>query len=163
MDRMNKDNQHQLQTATFAAGCFWGVQEVFDQTPGVKETTVGYTGGEVKNPTYEMVCFGKTGHAEAVELKFDPKEISYEQLLDVFWDNHNPTTPNRQGPDVGSQYRSVIFYHNSKQKAIAEKSKKALEKSGKWPSPIVTAIVPAQTFYRAEGYHQKYHQKHGGV
>lgn len=153
-------NQQRLHTASFAAGCFWGVQEVFDKIPGVEETTVGYAGGHVENPTYEMVCANKTGHAEAVEVKFDPKEVSYEQLLDMFWGNHNPTTPNRQGPDHGSQYRSVIFYHTNKQKAIAEKSKKALEQSGKWPDPIVTEIVPATNFYRAEEYHQKYNKKH---
>lgn len=151
----------QLETATLAAGCFWGVQAVFDKIPGVKETTVGYAGGHVEHPTYAMVCSDKTGHAEAVAIKYDPNEVSYQQLLDVFWHNHNPTTKNRQGPDVGSQYRSVIFYHDSKQKAIAEKSKKALKESGKWPDPIVTEIVPATTFYRAEEYHQKYNLKHG--
>lgn len=147
------------QLAVFAAGCFWGVQDTFDQIPGVKETAVGYTGGHLDNPTYEMVCSDTTGHAEAVEIKYDPEEVSYGQLLDIFWLSHNPTTPNRQGPDHGSQYRSVIFYHTNEQKAIAEKSKKELEQSGKWSDPIVTKIVPAPKFWPAEEYHQKYHQK----
>lgn len=152
-----------LRMATFAAGCFWGAQDQFDKIHGVKETTVGYAGGNTENPTYEMVCSDKTGHAEAVEVKYDPKEVSYEQLLNVFWNKHNPTTPNRQGPDHGSQYRSVIFYHSNEQKAIAEESKKELDQSGRWQDPIVTEIVPASTFYRAEEYHQKYNQKHSGV
>jgi len=147
--------------ATFGAGCFWHVEDLLHKTKGVKSTAVGYIGGQLPNPTYEEVCTDKTGHAEAVEVDYDPDKISYKELLDVFWENHNPTTLNRQGPDVGIQYRSVIFYHNEKQKEIAENSKKSLEKSGKYDSPIVTEIVPAPIFYKAEEYHQKYFKKHG--
>jgi peptide-methionine (S)-S-oxide reductase len=146
--------------ATFGAGCFWHVEDLLDKTMGVKSTTVGYIGGQLPNPTYEEVCTDKTGHAEAVEVEYDPDEISYQELLDVFWNNHNPTTLNRQGPDVGVQYRSAIFYHNQEQKEIAEKSKQALEQSGKYERPIVTEIVPAPLFYKAEEYHQKYFKKH---
>jgi len=147
--------------ATFGAGCFWHVEDLLHKTKGVKSTAVGYIGGQLPNPTYEEVCTDKTGHAEAVEVDYDPDKISYKELLDVFWANHNPTTLNRQGPDVGIQYRSAIFYHNEKQKEIAENSKESLEKSGKYDSPIVTEIVPATTFYKAEEYHQKYFKKHG--
>ena len=147
--------------ATFGAGCFWHVEDLLAKTKGVKSTKVGYTGGQLPNPTYEEVCTDRTGHAEAVEVEFDPEEISFEELLDVFWNNHNPTTLNRQGPDVGIQYRSAIFYHDDKQKEIAEKSKQSLSKSGKYDNPIVTEIVPAPTFYDAEEYHQKYFKKHG--
>lgn len=147
--------------ATFAAGCFWGVEETFRQLPGVVDTKVGYTGGNCPDPTYEMVCSDATGHAEAVEVTFDPTKINYEKLLGVFWDNHNPTTKNRQGPDIGDQYRSGIFYHSPEQKRIAEESKAELEKSGKWKAPIVTEIVAATTFYSAEEYHQKYLMKRG--
>ena len=147
--------------ATFGAGCFWHVEDLLGKTKGVKSTKVGYTGGQLPNPTYEEVCTDKTGHAEAVEIEYDPDEISYEELLDVFWNNHNPTTLNRQGPDMGIQYRSAIFYHNDEQKNIAEKSKQLLEKSGRHENPIVTQIVPAPTFYKAEEYHQKYFKKHG--
>jgi len=147
--------------ATFGAGCFWHVEDLLHKTKGVKSTAVGYIGGQLPNPTYEEVCTDKTGHAEAVEVDYDPDKISYKELLDVFWANHNPTTLNRQGPDVGIQYRSAIFYHNEKQKEIAENSKESLEKSGKYDSPIVTEIVPAITFYKAEEYHQKYFKKHG--
>ena len=150
-----------LETATFGAGCFWGVEDVFMKIKGVKETEVGFMGGKTKNPTYEEVCTDKTGHAEVVHLKFDPKEISYEELLNIFWGIHNPTSLNRQGPDFGTQYRSAIFYHNKNQKEAAEKSKADLEKSGKYDKPIVTEIAPASEFYRAEEYHQKYHQKQG--
>ena len=150
-----------LEEAAFGAGCFWGVEDAFMKIKGVKETEVGFMGGKTKNPTYKEVCTDKTGHAEVVHLKFDPKEISYEELLNIFWGIHNPTSLNRQGPDFGSQYRSVIFYYNKKQKEAAEKSKEELEKSGKYDKPIVTEIVPAPEFYRAEEYHQKYHQKHG--
>lgn len=145
----------------FGAGCFWRVEEIFRKLPGVKETSVGYAGGTIENPTYEDVCSDRTGHAEVVQVSYDPKEISYEKLLNVFWENHNPTTPNRQGPDVGTQYRSVIFYHNDDQKNIAEKSKEELEKSGKFKNPIVTEIVDAKPFYKAEEYHQRYLQKRG--
>ena len=147
--------------ATFGAGCFWHVEDLLDKTKGVKSTAVGYIGGQLPNPTYEEVCTDKTGHAEAVEVEYDPDEISYQELLDVFWNNHNPTTLNRQGPDVGVQYRSAIFYHDEEQKKIAEKSKQALEQSGKYANPIVTEIVPAPLFYKAEEYHQKYFKKHG--
>ena len=147
--------------ATFGAGCFWHVEDLLNKTKGVKSTAVGYIGGQLQNPTYEEVCTDKTGHAEAVEVEYDPNEISFQELLDVFWSNHNPTTLNRQGPDVGIQYRSAIFYHDETQKEIAENSKQSLEKSEKYDSPIVTEIVPAPTFYKAEEYHQKYFKKHG--
>jgi len=147
--------------ATFGAGCFWHVEDLLSKTKGVKSTKVGYIGGKLSNPTYEEVCTDKTGHAEAVEVEYDPDEISYEELLDVFWNNHNPTTLNRQGPDVGIQYRSAIFYHNDEQKEIAEKSKQTLDKSGQYENPIVTEIVPTPIFYKAEEYHQKYFKKHG--
>ncbi len=150
-----------LEKATFAAGCFWGIEDVFMQAKGVKRTTVGYTGGKTKNPTYEDVCSDETGHVEAVQVEFDPQNVSFEKLLQIFWDNHNPTTMNRQGPDVGSQYRSAIFYHSQKQKEIAEKSKQELEKSEKFKNKIVTQIVEAKEFFEAEEYHQKYNQKHG--
>jgi peptide-methionine (S)-S-oxide reductase len=147
--------------ATFGAGCFWHVEDLLNKTKGVKSTAVGYIGGQLPNPTYEEVCTDKTGHAEAVEVEYDPDEISFDELLDVFWSNHNPTTLNRQGPDVGIQYRSAIFYHDEKQKEIAESSKQSLDESGKFDNPIVTEIVPAPTFYKAEEYHQKYFKKHG--
>ncbi len=150
-----------MEKATFGAGCFWGVEERFRKIPGVIETAVGYEGGDIDNPTYKDVCTDTTGHAEVVEIDFDPSKVSYEELLEVFWANHNPTTKDRQGPDVGTQYRSVIFYHTPEQQALAEASKDALQESGKWKSPIVTQIVPAQTFYRAEEYHQKYLYKRG--
>lgn len=148
-----------LEVATFAAGCFWGVEEIFRKLKGVKETAVGYTGGHTKNPTYQQVCTDVTGHAEAVQLKYDPTEVSYEELLSVFWNMHNPTLLNRQGPDFGSQYRSAIFFHNSEQEVLAQKSKKKLASSGKFSRPIVTEIVPAVEFYKAEDYHQKYLMK----
>jgi peptide-methionine (S)-S-oxide reductase len=151
-----------LETATFAAGCFWGVEEIFRKTKGVKDAEVGYTGGYTENPTYEDVCTDKTGHAEAVRIKYDPKEVSYRELLKVFFENHDPTTPNRQGPDVGSQYRSAIFYHTLEQKEAAEKYRADLDKSGRFQNKIVTEIVPAGSFYRAEEYHQQYFAKHGG-
>ncbi|MDH5569568.1 MAG: peptide-methionine (S)-S-oxide reductase MsrA [Nitrosopumilus sp.] len=147
--------------ATFGAGCFWHVEDLLNKTKGVKSTQVGYIGGKLPNPTYEEVCTDKTGHAEAVEVEYNPDEISYDELLEVFWNNHNPTTLNRQGPDIGHQYRSAIFFHNEEQKEIAEKSKQELEKSGRFENSIVTEIVPAPTFYKAEEYHQKYFKKHG--
>jgi len=147
--------------ATFGAGCFWHVEDMLSKTKGVKSTKVGYIGGQLPNPTYDEVCTDKTGHAEAVQVEYDPDEISYEELLDVFWNNHNPTTLNRQGPDMGVQYRSVIFYHNDEQKEIAEKSKQTLDKSGQYEDHIVTEIVPTPTFYKAEEYHQQYFKKHG--
>jgi peptide-methionine (S)-S-oxide reductase len=145
--------------ATFGAGCFWGVEETFRKLKGVISTSVGYAGGNKETPTYEDVCTDKTGHAEVVEVEFDPSQIDYGQLLDVFWSSHNPTTLNRQGPDVGTQYRSVIFYHSPEQKAAAEKSK--TEKAAKFPRPIVTQIEPAPKFWRAEEYHQRYLEKRG--
>jgi peptide-methionine (S)-S-oxide reductase len=147
--------------ATFGAGCFWGVEETLRRLPGVSSTAVGYAGGAKENPTYEDVCSDATGHAEVVEVEFDPAEIAYTKLLDVFWSNHNPTTLNRQGPDVGTQYRSAIFYHSPEQKQQAEASKAALEKSGRFPRPIVTQIEPAPKFWRAEEYHQQYLRKRG--
>jgi peptide-methionine (S)-S-oxide reductase len=147
--------------ATFGAGCFWGVEETFRNLKGVVNTTVGYAGGTKENPTYEDVCTDETGHAEVVEVEFDSGQISYEQLLDVFWSSHNPTTANRQGADVGTQYRSVIFYHTPVQMAAAKASKQKLEKSGRFKRPVVTQIEPAPKFWRAEEYHQRYLQKRG--
>jgi peptide-methionine (S)-S-oxide reductase len=147
--------------ATFGAGCFWGVEATFQQLPGVTATAVGYTGGELKNPTYQDVCTDSTGHAEVVQVEFDPQQISYEQLLDVFWQNHDPTTLNRQGPDFGSQYRSAVFYHDEGQRQAAEAVKQRLQQSGKFRKPIVTEITPATEFYRAEEYHQQYLAKRG--
>ena len=149
-------------TATFAAGCFWGVQAEFDKVKGVVATTVGYSGGHTEKPTYKDVCSDTTGHAEAVQVVYDPTVVTYEHLLDTFWSMHDPTTSNQQGPDFGSQYRSVIFYHSPEQQAAASASKEMLEKAHRFPRPIVTEIVPAATFWRAEEYHQKYFQKHGG-
>ncbi len=150
-----------LETATFAAGCFWGVEETFRQVNGVKSTMVGYTGGTTKNPTYTDVCTDKTGHAESIQIEYDPAEISYERLLVVFWECHDPTTVNRQGPDFGTQYRSAIFFHNKKQEAAAIKSKEDAEKSGNFTGKIVTEIVPASEFYKAEEHHQQYLKKRG--
>jgi peptide-methionine (S)-S-oxide reductase len=147
--------------ATFGAGCFWGVEAAFRQVPGVIATAVGYEGGTLANPTYQDVCTDRTGHAEVVQVEYDPAKVSYEDLLKVFWENHNPTTRNRQGPDIGTQYRSVIFYQSPAQKQAAESSRDALEKRGKFKSPIVTEIVPTQTFYQAEDYHQQYLEKRG--
>ncbi len=150
-----------MATASFAAGCFWGVEAAFRQVEGVLDTAVGYAGGRLENPTYEDVCSGRTGHAETVEVEYDPARVSYEQLLDVFWENHDPTMLNRQGPDVGEQYRSAIFFHTPEQQAAATASKAKLEDSGKYKRPIVTQIQPASKFYRAEEYHQRYLEKHG--
>jgi len=147
--------------ATFGAGCFWGVEEMFRVLPGVLKTTVGYTGGKSEAPTYDQVCSHTTGHAEAVQIEFDPSVISYETLLSVFWDNHNPTQLNRQGPDVGDQYRSVIFFHTPEQEAAARASKQAIEDQHRWSQPIVTYIVPASEFFPAEEYHQQYLLKRG--
>ena len=151
----------QTEKATFAAGCFWGVEATFRQIKGVVATAVGYEGGAFSNPTYHDVCTDRTGHAEAVEVDYDPARVSYEQLLQVFWENHNPTTLNRQGPDVGTQYRSSIFYHTPEQQATATASKERLQASGKYRRPIVTEVVPASQFYRAEDYHQQYLEKRG--
>jgi len=150
-----------LKKATFAAGCFWGVEASFRQVKGVVSARVGYSGGHFKNPTYEDVCSDKTGHAEAVEIEYDPKKVSYQELLDVFWQIHDPTTLNRQGPDTGSQYRSVIFYNNPQQKALALESKEKLRQSKVYKAPIVTEIIPVKEFYPAEAYHQRYYEKHG--
>jgi peptide-methionine (S)-S-oxide reductase len=147
--------------ATFAAGCFWGVEATFRQLPGVISTRVGYTGGNSVNPTYHDVCTDRTGHAEAVEVEYDPTKISYDQLLNVFWENHDPTQLNRQGPDWGTQYRSVVFFHSPEQETAAKNSKKTLEESGRFNKPVVTQIVPATTFYEAEDYHQQYLEKRG--
>ena len=148
--------------ATFGAGCFWGVEEDFRKVPGVLQTAVGYSGGKTDNPTYEDVCSDETGHAEVVEVEYDPARVSYDQLLDVFWNGHNPTQLNRQGPDVGTQYRSAIFFHTPEQKAAAEASRRRLEASGRFGRPIVTEITPAGRFWRAEEYHQRYFEKRGG-
>ena len=150
-----------LAHAIFAAGCFWGVQAAFDAVPGVWSTRVGYTGGSAVNPSYEQVCRGNTGHAEAVEIAYDPEQISYDELLDVFFSIHNPTTRDRQGPDMGHQYRSAVFYLNAGQKEAAVAKILELNRSGKFPAPIVTEIVPAKTFYPAEDYHQDYLKKQG--
>ena len=149
------------QKAIFAAGCFWGVEETFRQQPGVVDTAVGYTGGKTSDPTYKEVCSDGTGHAEAVLVEYDPEKVSYERLLEVFWANHDPTTKNRQGPDIGSQYRSAIFFFSPEQERAARASKDALESAGKFRRPIVTEIVPAVPFYRAEEYHQRYLEKRG--
>jgi peptide-methionine (S)-S-oxide reductase len=153
----------ETQKATFAAGCFWGVEAAFRQVPGVKATAVGYEGGTTSNATYKEVCSGRTGHAEAVEVDFDPSQVSYDDLLNVFWSSHDPTTVNRQGPDVGTQYRSAIFFHTPEQQAAATASKEKLEKSGKLRRPIATQIVPATTFWRGEDYHQQYLEKRGAA
>jgi peptide-methionine (S)-S-oxide reductase len=147
--------------ATFAAGCFWGVEAAFRKVEGVVSTSVGYTGGTTENPTYEEVCTDRTGHAEAVEVVYDPDVVSYEELLEFFWSIHDPTTKNRQGPDAGSQYRSTIFYHDPEQEAAARARKERLQRSGLYEREIVTEIVPASEFYRAEEYHQRYFEKHG--
>jgi peptide-methionine (S)-S-oxide reductase len=147
--------------ATFGAGCFWGVEAAFQRVPGVLDTAVGYSGGETANPTYKDVCTDETGHAEVVQVTFDPAKVSYEELLKVFWQAHDPTQLNRQGPDVGTQYRSAIFFHTPEQEAVAKKSRAALEASGNLGRSVATEITPAGTFYRAEEYHQKYLQKRG--
>jgi len=154
---------NEVKTASFGAGCFWGIEAAFRKVPGVTATAAGYMGGTTKNPTYEQVCSGGTGHAEVVQVMYDPARVSYEDLLSVFWSVHNPTQLNRQGPDVGSNYRSVIFYHDADQARAARKSRDELQVSGRFGfGKIVTAIQPATEFWRAEEYHQQYFEKHGG-
>lgn len=150
-----------MEQATFAAGCFWGVEAAFRRSPGVVETSVGYTDGNTVNPTYPEVCTGNSGHAEAVQITFDPALVSYTQLLDIFWQCHDPTQHNRQGPDVGTQYRSAIFFHTPQQETAANASKTQQEKSGRFDKPIATEIVAASAYYRAEDYHQQYLEKRG--
>jgi peptide-methionine (S)-S-oxide reductase len=147
--------------ATFGAGCFWGVEATFRQVPGVVDAAVGYEGGTLPNPTYEDVCTDETGHAEVVEVTYDPGKVGYDRLLEVFWENHDPTQVNRQGPDVGRQYRSAIFFHTPEQREAAQASKERLQKSGRFRRPIATEITPASTFWRAEEYHQRYLEKRG--
>lgn len=150
-----------MEKATFGAGCFWGVESEFRRIPGVVDALAGYAGGNLDNPTYRDVCTGRTNHAEVVQVEFDPARVSYDQLLDHFWQLHDPTTLNRQGPDYGTQYRSAIFYHSAEQKAAAEASKAKWDQSGKFRRPIVTEIVPAASFWKAEDYHQRYLEKRG--
>jgi peptide-methionine (S)-S-oxide reductase len=150
-----------MEKATFGAGCFWGVEAAFRQVEGVVSTTVGYMGGTLKNPTYKDVCTDRTGHAEVVQVEYDHLKVSYDELLNVFWANHDPTTLNRQGPDTGTQYRSVIFFHSPQQEAAARASKERLQASGKYRRPVVTEVVPAAEFWRAEEYHQQYLEKRG--
>jgi peptide-methionine (S)-S-oxide reductase len=147
--------------AIFGAGCFWGVESAFRELDGVVDVTVGYAGGTVDQPTYRMVCSGKSGHAEVVRVEYDPSRVSFEKLVELFWQIHDPTTLNRQGPDIGTQYRSVIFYSHERERAAAEESKRRLDESGKFRRPIVTQIVPAAEFYPAEDYHQRYYEKMG--
>ncbi len=151
-----------MQEATFASGCFWGVESAFRKVNGVSSTEVGYTGGHSEDPDYRAVCSGRTGHAEAVRLAFDPARVSYEELLELFWGIHDPTTPNRQGPDVGTQYRSAVFFHEPEQEAAATASKQRLTAAGRFRGAVVTEIVPAGPFHRAETYHQQYFEKQGG-
>ncbi|HUS18553.1 MAG TPA: peptide-methionine (S)-S-oxide reductase MsrA [Terriglobales bacterium] len=154
-------NEVIMEKATFGAGCFWGVEASFRELPGVVDSQVGYLGGTLENPTYKDVCSGSTGHAEVVQVSYDPAQVSYEQLLDLFWKMHDPTTLNRQGPDVGTQYRSAIFFHTPDQRMAAERSKQEIQASGNFSRPIVTEVTPASTFYPAEDYHQQYLAKRG--
>ncbi len=150
-----------MKKATFGAGCFWGVEATFRKVAGVRSALVGYSGGSFENPSYEDVCSGKTGHAEVVQLEYEPSEASYEDLLEVFWNCHDPTTVNRQGPDIGTQYRSAVFFHDTDQESAAITFKEKLQSSGRYSSPIVTEITPAEAFYPAEDYHQRYLEKRG--
>ena len=150
-----------MEKATFGAGCFWGLEAAFRQVPGVVDAAVGYMGGTLENPTYQDVCTDTTGHAEVVHVTFDPARVSYRQMLDLFWEIHDPTTSNRQGPDVGKQYRSAVFFHSAEQEATARASKEKQQASGRFRRPIVTEITPTSTFYRAEEYHQRYFEKRG--
>lgn len=156
---MNK-NKTDHETATFANGCFWCSEAIFKRLNGIKSVLPGYSGGQVKNPTYEQVCTGGTGHAESIQIEFDPKVMNFEKILDIFWRTHDPTTLNRQGNDIGTQYRSAIFYHDLKQKEIAEKSKRDLENEGVYKDPVVTEIAPFSDFYVAEDYHKNYYDEH---
>ena len=160
MNNNDNDNNMTMQIATLANECFWCSEAIFKRLKGVKSVLPGYSGGIVENPSYEQVCTGKTGHTESIQIEFDPTVIPYEKILDVFWHTHDPTTLNRQGNDVGTQYRSAIFYHNQKQKEIAEKSKRDLEKAGVHKNPIVTEITPFKNFYVAEDYHKNYYEEH---
>ena len=156
------ERNHSLETATLAGGCFWGMEELIRAIPGVINTQVGYTGGKTENPQYPQVKTGTTGHAESIEIQFDPAQVSYATILDFFFRMHNPTTRNQQGNDIGSQYRSAIFYHSEEQKKIALDKKAVVDQSGKWKAPVVTEIVPAARFYSAEEYHQDYLRKNPG-
>lgn len=147
--------------ATFGAGCFWGVEEAYRNVRGVTSTAVGYLGGTMENPTYKDVCSGRTGHAEVVQIEFDSSIVSYRELLEIFWNSHDPTTPDRQGHDIGSQYRSAIFFHNADQQAAAIAAKEEVDRSGRFAAPVVTEITAASTFFRAEEYHQRYLEKRG--
>ena len=157
---MNNNNKDKTEVATFANGCFWCTEAIFKKIKGVKYILPGYTGGTLKNPSYDQVCTGKSGHAESIQIEFDPKVIPFEKILDIFWHTHDPTTLNRQGNDIGTQYRSAIFYHDEKQKEIAEKSKRDLEKEDVYKDPIVTEITPFRNFYAAEDYHKNYYENH---
>ncbi|MBF6592135.1 MAG: peptide-methionine (S)-S-oxide reductase MsrA [Ktedonobacterales bacterium] len=158
---MERTTETHTERAIFGAGCFWGVEDTFRQVPGVVTATSGYAGGTLADPTYKEVCSGRTGHAEVVQVEYDPTRVTYDTLLDIFWKSHDPTTPNRQGPDVGTQYRSVIFSFTPEQETAANASKARLAESGSYGRPIVTEIAPAPPFYRAEEYHQRYYEKHG--
>ena len=160
-DMTNLESNPGLQVATFASGCFWCTEAIFQNVDGVEKVVSGYMGGKVKNPTYKEVCTGQTGHAEVIQLTYDPKKVSYDELLEIFWKTHDPTTLNRQGADVGTQYRSAIFYHNDEQKQLAEKYKKKLTEAEVFDQPIVTEITPASVFYKAEDYHQNYYNLNG--
>ena len=162
MNENLNDNNLKTDTATFGTGCFWCTEAIFQQLEGVIKVTSGYSGGKVDNPTYKQVCSGTTGHAECLNIIYDPSKISFDDLLEVFWQTHDPTTLNRQGNDIGTQYRSVIFYHNQEQKDKAEKYKAALDKSGAWDNPIVTSLEPMSKFYPAEDYHQNYYNDNTG-
>lgn len=161
LDEMKTQTEPKLEVAMFGAGCFWGVEATFRKVPGVLDTAVGYSGGHTQNPTYKEVCTDKTGHAEVIRIEFDPAQVSYKQLLEVFWSNHDPTTVNRQGPDVGTQYRSAIFYFSPEQEAVAKAVKAELTKTKRFRRPIVTQIKPAGEFWKAEEYHQRYLEKKG--
>ncbi len=163
MDKIASPKNEKLDTATFANGCFWCTEAIFEELNGVASAVSGYTGGHTENPTYKEVCNGTTGHAECIQVTYDPHVISFDELLEVFWKTHDPTTLNRQGNDIGTQYRSAIFYHNEEQKQKAEIYKKELDNSGAWTNPIVTEISPFTIFYPAENYHQQYFEVNGNA